>query len=145
MANLRRAKYGNRKVTTPVDEMAFQLKVNKFDFEREFRFHAVRRWKADFRVMGALLLEVDGGGYGAKGGHTTGKGYEDDREKDAHALAMGFVMLRVTPKQVRSGEAIAWTKAIVERESFACDFWCPMCGAGRAHAAGVAAPETTEK
>ena len=113
------------------DEMAFQLKVNGLSFEREFRFHATRRWKVDFLVERGLLLEVDGGGYQPKGGHTTGKGYEDDREKDAYALMAGFVVLRVTPKQVRSGEAIAWAKSVIARDDFGCASWCPMCGAGK--------------
>jgi very-short-patch-repair endonuclease len=67
-----------------------------------------RGWAADFAFVNEkLLIEVDGQIW-QKGGHTSGKGYTEDRERDAESLCCGYRTLRVTTGQVESGEALAW-------------------------------------
>jgi very-short-patch-repair endonuclease len=80
-------------------------------FEREFHFCRDRRWKADFHIpKHRLLIEVHGSVY-TQGGHTRGKGFEDDREKMNTAQMMGYKVLEFSTGQVESGEA----KAFIER------------------------------
>lgn len=102
---------------------AFQLKAAGIGFERQYPWPLVlkeagrpfptsptgklRRWTADFYVGRNLLVEIDGQVW-HKGGHTSGQGYTDDREKDAEALCAGLRTLRVVPSQVDSGMALIW-------------------------------------
>lgn len=112
--------------------LAEQLRQAGIPFEAEYRFHPERRWKADFAIVGKfqfyvthqirhtgmarLLIEVDGGGY-IRGRHSTGTGIEGDCEKQSAAAILGFRVLRVTPKQVDDGRALAWIRAALEAGS----------------------------
>lgn len=101
---------------------------------KEHRFHPSRKWAFDFcwpRQMAAL--EVDGGVYGRPvvchncgqtvkrhlknggtvvvregGRHNTGTGFENDAEKLNEAAVLGWLVIRVTPKMIEDGRAIAW-------------------------------------
>lgn len=74
--------------------------------ERQFRFCETRRWRADFAYPSAsLLIEVDGGAYVA-GRHTRGAGFEADCEKASTAAALGYRVIRVTGRMVKSGMAV---------------------------------------
>lgn len=86
--------------------------------ETEFRFHPVRRWLFDYAwPFYKLALEVDGGGFVA-GRHSRGVGIEKDCEKLNEALILGWVVLRVTPRQVRDGQALGWVeRALTMRSS----------------------------
>jgi very-short-patch-repair endonuclease len=93
----------------PEDLLAYQLQTVKAPFfERQFRIHRKRRFRADFYFpKGQLVVEVDGGGY-VKGRHSRGKGIERDAEKSAYIAQMPARLMRVTPKHVKSGEAVDW-------------------------------------
>lgn len=82
----------------------------------EHRFHPVRRHRIDVALnerIGdgfygpALAVEIDGGGF-IGGRHSRGLGLEADCEKSALLAAAGYRLVRVTPKQVRTGQALAW-------------------------------------
>ena len=65
------------------------------------------RFQADFWFPKLkLALEVDGGVWMNKSGHTSGTGYTSDRERDVEALLQGIITVRYTSDQVRSGYAI---------------------------------------
>jgi very-short-patch-repair endonuclease len=76
-------------------------------FEKEFKFHPTRRWRFDFLLEGNIALEVEGATWSG-GRHTRGSGFEKDAEKYAHALILGYKVLRVTGTQVMKGIAIEW-------------------------------------
>jgi very-short-patch-repair endonuclease len=81
--------------------------------EREYRFHPRRAWRFDFAWPEVrVAVEVDGGTW-TGGRHSTGLGYRRDCEKQAHAAIAGWRVLRVVPEQVRSGEAVAWVRALL--------------------------------
>lgn len=66
----------------------------------EYRFHEIRRWRFDFAWPDALLaLEVDGGLY-SQGRHTRGAGTEGDHDKFNEAAALGWRVLRCTPRKL---------------------------------------------
>lgn len=76
-------------------------------WQEEFKFHPKRRWRLDFAFpLHRLGVEIDGGLWLEKGGHTTGKGYQGDRDKDEAALLMGWRIYRCTPQTVKSGRAV---------------------------------------
>lgn len=104
--------------------LAEQLTQAGIDFIREAAFaeRIGRKWRADFWILGRepqrqsdLLVEVDGGGY-IRGRHSTGTGIEGDCEKQSAAAILGFRVLRVTPKQVEDGRALAWVKQALGME-----------------------------
>ncbi|HAV5522845.1 DUF559 domain-containing protein [Acinetobacter baumannii] len=90
-----------------------QLDVMKIAYEQEFRFHPERRWKADFRIEGYMILvEVEGGAF-SNGRHTRGEGYIGDMEKYNSAAMMGFTVLRFSTEQVKAGVAIKQIEQLV--------------------------------
>ena len=93
--------------------LATQLKVLRIEFEREFKFHPERKWKADFLITGKqILVEVEGGIWSG-GRHTRGKGYIGDMEKYNSATMMGYQVIRFSTEQVKSGLAVQQIEKMV--------------------------------
>ena len=93
--------------------LATQLKVLRIEFEREFKFHQKRKWRADFHIVGKrILVEVEGGVWSG-GRHTRGKGYIGDMEKYNAAVVMGYQVLRFSTEQVKSGLAVQQIETMV--------------------------------
>jgi len=93
------------------EAMHFQIKCIKNipEPEREFKFHPRRKWRFDFAWPnnGLIALEIEGGTY-AKSRHTSAKGFHCDCEKYNTATILGWKVLRVDSKQVKSGQALEW-------------------------------------
>lgn len=88
------------------ETLALQLRALKIPFEREYRFHPKRKWRFDFIIQSTFIaVEVEGGIWMKKGGHTTGVGFEKDCEKYNEAALMGWTVLRFSGNQVKSGFA----------------------------------------
>lgn len=91
--------------------LAQQLRAHKIEFERQYQFHPMRKWRADFAMLSkskkGLMVEVQGGIY-IGGRHTRGVGIESECVKYAHAIMLGWYVLPVTANQIKSGEAIGW-------------------------------------
>lgn len=94
--------------------MAKALDELGFIFTPHFKFDAVRRWEADFRLpwtvdsklpwnMG-VLIEVNGSLF-QKGGHSTGKGLQRDYEKARDAALSGYRLLPFSSNEVMDGRA----------------------------------------
>ncbi len=97
-------------------ELWWQIKAAKINIPTvEFKFHKknkrypkARRWRADFCwVPQKLIVEVEGGIY-TSGRHVRGKGFEGDCEKYNEAQMLGYSVLRVTSKHIKSGQALNW-------------------------------------
>jgi very-short-patch-repair endonuclease len=72
----------------------------------EHRFHPVRKWRFDYAWPEHFVaLEVEGGVWIA-GRHTRGSGYIGDMEKYSEAAALGWRILRVQPKDLRTQKTI---------------------------------------
>jgi hypothetical protein len=107
-----------------VDALVFQCKAAGLpEPEREVRFHATRKWRFDLAWWDVyffsgkrclwIAVEVDGGVY-VQGRHARGKGLEADMEKIATSMTMGWRVLRVTPRHVRTGQALRWIEALLK-------------------------------
>lgn len=84
--------------------------------DHEFRFHGVRRWRFDYSWPGQkLALEVDGGLY-VQGRHSRGAGAEADHEKLNHAAALGWRVLRTTPRKLTKPTTIALIRLALEHQ-----------------------------
>lgn len=85
--------------------------------EREVKFHQTRRWKVDLVVSpkpprAKIAVEIEGGIW-KKSRHTTGKGFTEDCVKYNELTLAGYKLLRVTPQQVTSGEAVQWIERAI--------------------------------
>lgn len=98
------------------EDFALQLKAAGIGFVREYPFAKSlgRKWRADFmildvRCMDDLLVEVQG--IGPQGRHGSWGHIESDAEKFSTAAALGWRVLIVTGKMVKSGLALTLVEA----------------------------------
>jgi very-short-patch-repair endonuclease len=96
--------------------LAAQLEQAGIPFEREYRFHPRRRWRADFYIEDqyawpfnpkSILVEIDGGAF-IGGRHSRGQGVANDAEKQSAAAILGYRVIRATPAQVADGSCLSW-------------------------------------
>jgi very-short-patch-repair endonuclease len=85
----------------------------------QFKFLNNRKFKADFAWPNyKIIVEVEGGTWlGSKGGHTNGKGYENNCEKYNLATFEGWKVYRFTGKMVKSRKAIKFLKEVFKELS----------------------------
>ena len=75
--------------------------------ERQYRFHAKRRWLFDFAWPACrLAVEVEGLTHGQRGRHQTFIGYHRDCEKYNAALLDDWRVLRFSQRHVREDSAV---------------------------------------
>ncbi len=80
---------------------------------QELQFCKGRRWRFDVAIPSFdLAIEIEGGLY-VQGRHSRGAGMEKDLEKYAEAACLGWTVLRVSPGQVKSGQALKWIEKII--------------------------------
>ena len=73
----------------------------------EWRFHPTRQWRLDL-AWPLLLVGLEREGYARGGGagrHQRGDGYANDCEKYTEAAIAGWLLVRVTGRQIQSGQA----------------------------------------
>ena len=74
--------------------------VDGSPLEREYRFHAERRWRADFAQLEArVLIEIEGGIW-VNGRHNRAAGFNADLEKYLEAGLAGWRVFRLGPDQI---------------------------------------------
>jgi len=91
-----------------------QLKFDNINgYEREYRMFKDRRFRFDFAWPDKkIAVEIHGGIYSG-GRHTTGKGFENDREKMNLAIVDGWRVFEFTPKTVKEGTGILMLKKML--------------------------------
>jgi len=81
---------------------------------REYKFHPERDWRFDFAWPEIrLAVEIDGGIWLKKAGHTTGTGKQNDLNKDQDAHLFGWTVYRCSPEMVKKGHAIDTIKKLI--------------------------------
>lgn len=79
--------------------------------EAEHKFHPVRRWRMDWAWPDRkVALEVDGGVW-IRGKHGRGSGIVKDHEKQNHAAALGWRILRVQPKDLLAPSTFEYVRS----------------------------------
>lgn len=80
----------------------------------EHRFQPSRKWRLDLAWPDLRVgVEVHGGIW-TEGRHTRGTGFHADREKMNEAALLDWLVLEVTDKHIRSGQALAWIERALE-------------------------------
>ena len=80
----------------------------------EYRFHPTRKWRADLIWPACYIaVEIEGGAW-IQGRHTRGSGFVKDMEKYNELAICGYRLLRFTPQQVKSGEALRTIERMFE-------------------------------
>ena len=75
--------------------------------EREYKFHPIRMWRADFALPEYhVLVEVQGGIYKPHTGHNTPSGLIRDYKKANEAAILGWCYLQFDRAAIESGEAL---------------------------------------
>lgn len=91
----------------PEEVFAGQLSDAGIEFIREYKFDPTRKYKADFYLpKGNIIVEINGGTWMKKGGHSTGRGIQRDYKKSNAAQLLGYVYLQFTPAEVYDLTAI---------------------------------------
>lgn len=76
-----------------------------------------KTWVFDFAFPGhALLVEVDGGVW-VRGAHGHPLDILRNMQKQNDAVALGWAVLRFTPQQVQSGEAVQFTRSVLHQDA----------------------------
>lgn len=96
--------------------LEIHLKELGIEFEPEYTFHPVRRWRFDyvlsgksFYQIGKIGIEIEGGIF-TQGRHTRGQGYLGDLEKYREAAALGYKVYRFSTQEVLNGTAREFIK-----------------------------------
>jgi hypothetical protein len=77
------------------------LKELSLDFQKEYRFNPLRRWRADYYIPAInTLLEIEGGVFN-RGRHSRGTGYTNDTYKYNSAIVLDFKLLRYTTGTIK--------------------------------------------
>lgn len=83
--------------------------------EFEYKFHPTRKFRFDYAFPHAkIALEIEGGVW-IGGRHTSGAGFTKDMEKYNEAGLLGWKIFRVTPQQVKNGQAIMLLERIFNK------------------------------
>jgi very-short-patch-repair endonuclease len=84
--------------------------------EKEFRFHPVRKWRADFaHLPSRTLIEIEGGIY-VHGRHTRGAGFAADLEIYLVAALAGWRVVRLGPNELTT-ESVGRLVVLVSDDS----------------------------
>lgn len=96
-------------------EFEQQLSLVGVKFEREFVFAPPRKWRSDWLITGTkVLIEFEGGLFAKRAaGHSSVTGILRDIEKYNAATLAGYVVMRVTPNYIRSGQALKWAEQAI--------------------------------
>ena len=88
-------------------------------WEREYRFHPVRKWRFDFAFVEQKIgIEVEGlAKPGKKSRHTEIAGYREDCRKYNEAIRLGWKLLRFEQSMVASGEALRVIEQVLKGQT----------------------------
>lgn len=99
---------------------ALHLRAHNIPYRREVPVCPGRRFRLDFAIgpiERRIAVEIEGGIWGRKSGHNTGKGILRDMEKGNLATKHGWSVYRFSGDQVQSGEAINFIREILEERA----------------------------
>jgi very-short-patch-repair endonuclease len=99
------------------DDLSFQIKACLTEQPvREFKPIDGRQFRVDFCFTALkIVVEVEGGVWTEKSRHRTGEGYKRDVEKYNLLSIDGWMLIRVTGDDIKSGKAITWIERAINK------------------------------
>mgnify|MGYP000897577193 CR=1 FL=1 len=91
---------------TQANRIANALEISGIEFQREYKFHPIRKWRFDFAIPSLkIAIEFEGGIF-INGGHNRGIVFAANCEKYNEAQILGWKVFRYTVKDLekRNGE-----------------------------------------
>lgn len=82
-------------------------------YQKEYRFHNIRRWRFDFAYPDEKIAFEYEGIYSKMSGHTTWKGFAGDCEKYNYAQELGWKVYRFTWDMLQKGETVDFIKKVL--------------------------------
>lgn len=76
--------------------VALRLRSIKIEFQEEYKFHPIRRWRFDFALVKEKIAIECEGGIWISGRHNRGSGYVKDVEKYNAAALLGWRVFKFT-------------------------------------------------
>jgi very-short-patch-repair endonuclease len=134
-------------IPAPIPEYPFAKHLTPTEL-RAIGQEKPRQWRLDWAfVYHRVAVEVEGG-YAVQGRHTSVKGFLNDQEKYNALALLGWRLLRVTPRDIKSGAALTLVRRVfavvgaqaMEGGSLVSDeMWhdCVCCGIGPCDCAAV--------
>lgn len=96
--------------------LSVQLDQAGIKYEREYRFHAERKFRLDFAFPSLKCgVEINGGIF-SQGAHGRPTNIMRDLEKSNLLVMDGWRVLRFSPQQVKLGQAIDGIKKLLSTE-----------------------------
>jgi hypothetical protein len=86
----------------------FELAYRGPELAAEVRFHPTRKWRMDLAHVETKVAVEFHGAIWAKGRHTRGKGFAEDRDKMASAQELGWIVFEIC--DVRS--VVDWARRV---------------------------------
>ena len=115
--------FAKKKREVHEDAFEAQLLSRRIPYEKQYDFGGiddegkVRHWRFDFALLEHKIgVEIDGGTWLTKGGHTTGSGYQNDREKDRADILLGWRVLRFSSQDVKRLAALNTVQTLIKEE-----------------------------
>ena len=102
-----------KKFNEAEEVFAGQLIDEGIVFVREYLFIPGRKYRADF-AFNKIIVEINGGTWMQKSGHSTALGIKRDYEKSNVAQLAGFMYLQFIPDEVYNSVAINTLKQALE-------------------------------
>ena len=99
-------------------EFVQQCSLVGIELQPEFKIFENRKFRADWRVLPdtKILIEFEGGLFhSGKRGHHSIRGIHKDILKYNLCALAGWMVIRITPKHVESGQALQWVEQAVQR------------------------------
>lgn len=106
----------NREVKTDYKaQFEQQLSLVGIKFKREFYFALPRKWRSDWLIIGTkILVEFEGGLFAKRAaGHSSVSGILRDLNKYNEATLRGYMLIRIAPPHVVSGQALKWVERAI--------------------------------
>lgn len=79
----------------------------------EYRFNLERQWRFDYAIPDQMIAIECEGGIWTRGRHTRGAGYVADMEKYTDAAIKGWVLIRITPKNLLTSHTVDLIKQAI--------------------------------
>ena len=97
-------------------DFAYQIHVAGLPVpEREYRFHPVREWRADFAWPEFMIIvEIEGGVWG-KGAHIRPVRFIKDCLKYNEAAILGWTVIRLAGAMITDGVGLDCLERMIER------------------------------